>query len=76
MKQLHWLPIRYRSHFKLLTIVYKTLHGMVPTYLKNRLKIKYNIRNTLLSSPTTLYLDVPFNKKRSAADRGFSYGAV
>ena len=73
-QQLHWLPIWYRSHFKLLTIVYKTLHGMEPTYLRNRLKL--NIRDTWLSSSTTLYLDVPFNKKRSVADRGFSYMAA
>ena len=46
MKQLHWLPIRYRCHFKLLTIVYKTLHGMGPAYLRNRLKIKNNTRDT------------------------------
>ena len=76
MKQLHWLPIRYRSHFKLLTIVYKTLHGMGPTYIRNRLKIKNNIRNMWLSSSTTLYLDVTLNKKRSVSDRGFSYMAA
>ena len=46
MKQLPWLPIRYRCHFKLLTIVYKTLHGMGPAYLSDRLKIKNNTRHT------------------------------
>ena len=46
MKQLHWLPIRYMCHFKLLTIVYKTLHGMGPAYLRNRLKVKNITRNT------------------------------
>ena len=76
MKQLHWLPIRYRCCFKLLTIVYKTLHGMGPAYLSERLKIKNNTRNTQLTSSTTLYLEVPFNKKRSVADRGFSYMAA
>ena len=76
MKQLHWLPIRYRCHFKCLTIVYKTLHGMGPAYLSGRLKIKNNTRNTWLTSSTTLYLEVPFNKKRSVADRGFSYMAA
>ena len=40
MKQLHWLPIRYRCCFKLLMIVYKTLHRMGPAYLRNRLKVK------------------------------------
>ena len=76
MKQLHWLPIRYRCCFKLLTIVYKTLHGMGPANLRNRLKIKNKTRNTQLTLSTTLYLEVPFNKKRTVADRGFSYMAV
>ena len=40
MKQLHWLPIRYRCCFKLLMIVYKTLHGMGPAYLSDRLRFK------------------------------------
>ena len=75
MKQLHWLPIRYRCHFKLLTIVYKTLHGMGPTYLRDRLKVKNNTRNTQLTSCSTLYLEVPFNKRRTVADGGFQlYG--
>ena len=64
MKKLHWLPIRYRCHFKLLMIVYKTLHGMGPAYLRNRLKIKNNTRNTRLTSCFTLYLEVPFNKTK------------
>ena len=76
MKQLHWLPIRYRCRFKLLMIVYKTLHGMGPTYLRNRLKVKNMTRNTRLTSCSTLYLEVPFNKRRTVADRGFSYMAA
>ena len=30
LRELHWLPIKYRSTFKLLTIVYNTLHGNGP----------------------------------------------
>ena len=32
--QLHWLPVKYRSHFKLLFYVFKSLHGKAPTYLE------------------------------------------
>lgn len=49
---------------------------MGPAYLSDRLKIENNTRNTQLTSSTTLYLEVPFNKKRSVADRGFSYMAA
>lgn len=31
--QLHWLPVPQRVHFKLALLVYKSLHGMAPTYL-------------------------------------------
>ncbi len=29
---LHWLPIKYRIHFKTLLFVYKGLHGLAPSY--------------------------------------------
>ena len=35
LKQLHWLPIRYRIQFKMLMIVYKTLNGKGPQYLSD-----------------------------------------
>ncbi|CAC5421345.1 unnamed protein product [Mytilus coruscus] len=34
MMQLHWLPVQYRSHFKLLLYVFKALHNKAPKYLK------------------------------------------
>lgn len=34
LMQLHWLPVKYRSHFKLLLYVFKSLHGKAPTYLE------------------------------------------
>ena len=33
MKFLHWLPIEFRTKFKLLTIIFKTLQGNGPGYL-------------------------------------------
>ena len=32
-KELHWLPIRERAEFKVLTLVYKSVHGTSPGYL-------------------------------------------
>jgi hypothetical protein len=34
LMQLHWLPVKYRSHFKLLLYVFKSLHDKAPTYLE------------------------------------------
>ncbi|KAF7246760.1 Reelin [Varanus komodoensis] len=37
LRQLHWLPIEVRAQFKVLVITYKTLNGLGPGYLKERL---------------------------------------
>ena len=38
LRELHWLPRKYRTIFKLLTIVYNTLHGNAPQYCKEKLQ--------------------------------------
>ena len=40
LQQLHWLPIKYRTMFKLLTIAYNAIHGKDPHYLKEKIKMK------------------------------------
>ena len=37
LKQLHWLPVRYRIVFKILTLVYKALNGTAPSYISELL---------------------------------------
>ena len=32
--QLHWLPFKFRIHFKVLLITFKALHGMSPIYIQ------------------------------------------
>uniref|UniRef100_A0A8C6KCT2 Reverse transcriptase domain-containing protein n=1 Tax=Nothobranchius furzeri TaxID=105023 RepID=A0A8C6KCT2_NOTFU len=31
--QLHWLPVNFRVHFKILVLVYRALHGQAPSYI-------------------------------------------
>ena len=76
LRELHWLPMKYISIFKLLTIVYNTLHGNAPQYLKEKLKQKQFPRLTRKSTSSGVTLDIPFNRKKSLADRGFSYAAA
>ena len=33
LAELHWLPIQQRIEFKIITLVHKSLHGLVPQYL-------------------------------------------
>ena len=37
LKDLHWLSIRSRMHFKVLLTVYKALHGLAPIYISDLL---------------------------------------
>ena len=76
LRELHWLPIKYRTTFKLLTIACNTLHGSAPQYLKEKLQRKQFPRLTRKSTSSGVTLDTPFNRKKSLADRGFSYAAA
>ena len=76
LKHLHWLPVKYRTIFKLLTITYNAVHGKAPHYLKEKIKQKYYHRTTRQSTSTGITLDIPLNRKKSFADRGFSYSAA
>ena len=76
LQQLHWLPVKYRTVFKLLTVAYNAIHGKAPHYLTEKLRKKEYHRTTRQSSSTGITLDVPLNKKKSFADRGFSYAAA
>ena len=33
LRELHWLPVSKRWHYKLLVLTYKTLHGTTPAYI-------------------------------------------
>ena len=37
LKQLHWLPVRSRIRYKVLTMAYKCIHGQAPSYLSQLL---------------------------------------
>ena len=45
----HWLPIAYRSVFKILLLVFKCIHNMAPVYLRDMISFVSNDRYTLRS---------------------------
>jgi len=57
LKDLHWLPVRARISFKILTLVWKGLNGCAPTYIQELLS-PYTPRRTLRSADQAL-LQVP-----------------
>ncbi len=60
LKDLHWLPVKFRIDFKILLIVFKALHGLAPDYISELITIKppssYSMRSIskLLLQKTTL----------------------
>ena len=71
LRDLHWLPVNFRVQFKLLLQVYKTLHGLAPSYLPSKLSLK---PNKGLRSDNQLLLDVPKStlQLKYYGDRAFS----
>ena len=70
--ELHWLPILQRIKFKLLTLVFRGLHGSLPQYLQELLVVRQFARSTRLSSCKAITLIVPTTQRSLFADRSFS----
>ena len=75
LKTLHGLPIKYRTDYKICTLVFKHLHAMAPTYLIKLIKIKQQGRQGLRSANMNNILEVPRTKRKTFASWSFSvYG--
>ena len=66
---LHWLPVEYRTQYKILLLVYKCLHGKGPAYMASMLQ-EYNPIRSLRSTNELRLIEPSFNKKYGA--RAFS----
>ena len=58
LKQLHWLPVKYRCMFKTATLVYKFLHSGSPSYFQ-LFPVSSCAYSTRRSRPDCQYLTVP-----------------
>jgi len=45
LSHLHWLPVKYRIEYKVLTFVFKALHGLAPVYISD-LICPYSLRSS------------------------------
>ena len=75
LKELHWLPIKYRIQLKIATLVFKCVHGMAPEYLVELLNKQEHTRH-LRSHITDAISDtfaVPFNRRKTFLDRSFAF---
>ena len=66
--RLHWLPIKYRIHFKLLLLTWKALHDMAPPYIRELLHLHSPPRQLRSSDKCLLSVPRTFS---SYGDRAF-----
>ena len=67
LKELHWLPVRFRIDFKILCMVFKCTSGNAPMYLQNMI-VLCNSRNTRSGSGISLFIP---RTKTKWGDRSF-----
>ena len=70
MFKLHWLPLKYCIHFKILLLVYKYLNGLALIYPSELLRCSNSPR--LLCSSSQNFLAVPRPRLKTYGDRAFS----
>ena len=69
LRSLHWLPVKYRVHFKICLLTYKALHEEQPVYLRSLIAISLPSRS--LRSNRGITLSIPRIKTNTSA-RAFS----
>ena len=69
LRSLHWLPVRYRVHFKICLLTYKALQEEQPVYLRSLIAISLPSRS--LRSNRGITLSIPRIKTNTGA-RAFS----
>ena len=74
MRQLHWLPVRQRISFKVLSLAFKCLHGSGPSYLSELVSYYRPVR-ALRSNSDGHLLNVPKTKMKTCGDRSFGVAA-
>ena len=54
LRDLHWLPVKFRIMYKILLLTYKCLHGLAPEYLTDLIQEYKPVRNLRSSSKQNL----------------------
>ena len=70
---LHWLPVKVRIDFKIITLTFKIIHGFAPGYLCDLIKQRETPR--CLGSSSKIVLVIPKTRTKSYGDRAFSVAA-
>ena len=72
LRELHWLPVKFRVEFKIALLVFKMLNGLVPQYLSEVPVVKSRTRYSLPSNYETLLVIAKVTRK-TFGDQAFSH---
>ena len=69
---LHWLPVEFRIHFKIVIITFTAIHGQAPVYLQELISKREGERYNLRSCAMGIMLQTPRTlTKKTLGDRAF-----
>ncbi len=71
LRSLHWLPVHYRTEFKILLLVFKSLNNQAPSYLSDLLHPYTPARG--LRSEGKLLLQTPRTRLKTRGSRAFGW---
>ena len=75
LSDLHWLPVKQRIHYKILTLTYKSYHGIGPEYLQQMIVKHQAMHQGLRSAQHQDLLVIPCTKSKTFGDRSFAVAA-
>ena len=73
LRDLHWLTVKDRIHFKILPLTYKAVHGHAPSYICNL--ISFTTLKSLCFASQLALKPGPCSKTSSYGDRAFAVAA-
>ena len=75
LRDLHWLPVKYRIHHKILTLTYKSYHNIGPAYLQQMIVKQQARHEGLRSGQQQDLLVIPCTSAKAFANRSFAVAA-
>ena len=75
LEDLHWLPIKYRTEFKIVLLTFKCLYGLAPQYLVDLIAVAPQSRYNLGSRNATLLVSAKAQCLPTLDDRAFQSAA-
>ena len=72
LKYLHWLPVKQRIHYKILTLTCKSYHQIGPKYLQDLITKQHIKCQGLISSNHSDLLVIPYTRLKTFGNRSYA----